>query len=841
LDPNPPVDPQRFLRAQELFADAMERPVEERAAFVANRCGGDGALRSEVESLLRVAQGAEAFFGDLRERIDAGDAESTAESAEGIRAELEAAIGARYRMESLLARGGMGLVFLAVDLKHGRRVAIKTIHPRGDADLGPRFQREIRITAGLQHPNILPLLDSGVAGRILFYIMPYLDRLGRLPPLEAVGIGIAVADALAHAHGRGILHRDVKPSNILLADNQVQVVDFGIARGFAEPGSDDLTATGLAVGTPRYMAPERFSGSSTPRSDVFALGVVLHEAITGRPGSGRTGDGEAGDGLVPVDLEAVLAKALEERPDARWQSAADFGRALTEWHRLHAHPAAAAPTRAGGNWLGRLRRMLPSRGHGSEVPKSVAVLPFGNLSRDAETEYFSDGVTEDIIAHLSRIHELKVISRTSVMRYRDTRVPIPRIGRELRVGHVLEGSVRRTGNRVRVVSQLVDVDSDAPVWSETFDRELTDIFDIQSEIAQRIARALRARITDTERSILRRRPTADVEAHDLYLKGRYLWNRRTQSALEEADREFQQAVTRDPLFAPAYAGLADVNLLLGGYGFRNELESLHRARAAVDRALQLDDDLAEAHASRGQILRAERDWSGEERAYHRAIEINPNYATAHQWYSTLLIALGRREEALTEIAKAVELDPLSHAIAVTSGIVHFLAGDYPGAEAELDRTVELAPHFFSAYAWRLLLWSHLGAHDRALEAWESLSAYHPNPVLAWSSKAYVFAAAGDRERALDVLEREGKHGVDTGWVGLIWAWLGDKDKAFRLLEQALDDPSWRLFVLQRTLLLYIQLGPWFDPLRGDPRFLGLLQRMRMDDLSPVEPASAGSG
>jgi len=840
LDPNPPVDPDLFQRAQALFADAMERPVEERAGYVADQCGGDRALRSEVESLLRVAQGAEAFFGDLQERMGvggtAGDPEGAAASVEAIQAELESALGDRYRVESLLDRGGMGLVFLAVDLKHGRRVAIKTIQAKGDSDLGPRFQREIRITAGLQHPNILPLLDSGVAGRILFYIMPFvegeslrtrLDRLGRLPPLEAVRIGIAVADALAHAHGRGVLHRDVKPSNILLSEDQVQVVDFGIARGFAEPGSEDLTATGLAVGTPRYMAPERFSGSSTPRSDVFALGVVLYEAITGRPRWGSGGAPEAGVQAVPEDLEPLLNKALAEGVDARWQSAAEFGRALTDWHRLHALPAAPARTRPVEGWLGTLRRLFPPRGHATGAPKSVAVLPFGNLSRDAETEYFSDGVTEDIIAHLSRIHELKVISRTSVMRYRDTHVPIPRIGRDLKVGHVLEGSVRRTGTRVRVVSQLIDVDSDAPVWSETFDRELTDIFEIQSEIAQRIARALRARITDTERSILQRRPTADVEAHDLYLKGRYLWNRRTQSALEDAEEQFQRAVTRDPLFAPAYAGLADVNLLLGGYGFRNELESLHRARAAVDRALQLDDDLAEAHASWGQILRAERDWPAEERAYLRAIDINPNYATAHQWYSTLLIALGRREEALREIAAAVELDPLSHAIAVTSGIVHFLAGDYEGAEAELDRTVELAPRFFSTYAWRLLLWSHLGNHDRALEAWESLREYHPNPVLAWSSKAYVFAAAGDSERALDVIEREGKHGVDTGWVGIIWAWLGDKDRAFRLLEDALDDPSWRLFVLQRTLLLYIQLGPWFDPLREDPRFEGLLRRMRM--------------
>lgn len=833
------MNAERFRQAQEILADAMERRPEERATFVSARCGGDARLRMEVESLLEAADEAEAFFGDLQERVG-GSGEAAVDEATGmgsgtIQATLESAIGERYRVESLLARGGMGLVFLAVDRKHGRRVAIKAIHRRADAELGSRFEREIRITAGLQHPNILPLLDSGIAGDILFYIMPYvegeslktrLDRLGRLPPLEAVRIGAAVAEGLAHAHGRGVLHRDVKPSNILLAEDQVQVVDFGIARGFVEVGSDDLTSTGLAVGTPRYMAPERFAGSSVPSSDVFSLGAVLNEAITGRPWRGATDSDDSGDAAVPDDLRPILERAVEPRAENRWGSAAEFARALTDWHRLHALlDPASAPARPADGWLASLRRRLGRRPGTSGDSKSIAVLPFGNLSRDAETEYFSDGVTEDIIAHLSKIRELKVISRTSVMRYRGTSVPIPKIGRELKVSHVLEGSVRREGARVRVVSQLIDVESDAPVWSETFDRELTDIFEIQSEIAQRIARALRASISDTQRSMLRRRPTADVEAHDLYLKGRYLWNRRTQSALEDAEEQFQRAVSRDPLFAPAYAGLADVYLLLGGYGFRNEVEALHRARTAVERALRLDDELAEAHASRGQILRADRDWIGEESEYRRAIEINPNYATAHQWYATLLTALGRTDEALERIGLAVELDPLSHAIAVTSGIVRFLARDYEGAEAELDRTVELAPRFFSAYAWRLLLWSHLGQHDRALQASESLREYHPNPALAHWALAYVFATAGERERAIEVMARPGA--ADPGWRGIIWGWLGDPDEAFRLLEVALDDPSWRLFVLQRTLLLYMKVGPWFDPLRGDPRFEGLLRRMKM--------------
>jgi serine/threonine protein kinase/tetratricopeptide (TPR) repeat protein len=837
------MDSERWQQIQELLADALERPEGERAGLLTERCGGDSELRAEVESLLRVSDGAEAFFGDLQERVVArGDTDGTHEpdtrraprTAEGVQAALESAIGERYRIEELLDQGGMGLVFRAVDVKHGRRVAIKTLQPEPSFDLTPRFEREIRITAGLQHRNILPLLDSGVAEGILYYIMPYvdgeslktrLDRLGRLPPLEAVGIAIDVADALSHAHGRGVLHRDVKPSNILLSEEQVQVVDFGIARGVVEMEDDELTSTGLAIGTPKYMAPEQFHDGASPRSDVYAIGAVLYESLTGRAWKSRGEDGHPGSVPIPEDLEPIVEKALAERPSDRWDSAAAFARPLRQWHRLHALSGAVPRGRRVG-FLDRIRRRW-LRGGTRVGPKSVAVLPFGNLSGDEETEYFSDGITEDIIAHLSRIGALKVISRTSVMRFKDTDVPIPKIGRELRVTNVLEGSVRRKGSRVRVVSQLIDVESDAPVWTETFDRELTDIFDIQSEIAQKIGRALHARISDTERSVLRRRPTDDIEAHDLYLKGRYLWNRRTRSALESAEEQFQRAVSRDPLFAPAYAGLADVYLLLAGYAYRDEIEALHRARVASDRALQLDDALAEAHASRGQILRADRDWQGEEREYRRAIELNPSYATAHQWYATLLTALARHDEASKEIASAVDLDPLSHAISVTSGIVRFLARDYEGALEEFNRTLELAPRFFSVHAWLLLLWSELGEHDRAFQAWESMRQFHPDPRLAHSSKAYIHARAGDGETALEIVRRQDAGTSDRGWEGVIHAQLGDADEAFRLLEEALDDPSWRLFVLQRNLLFYLKVGPWFDPIRDHPRFEGLLRRLEM--------------
>jgi serine/threonine-protein kinase len=752
---------------------------------------------------------------------------------------LHAELGRRYDLQGILGEGGMGTVYLAVDSKHGRRVAIKTVHPKLVGELGPRrFEREIQLTANLQHPHILPLLDSGLAGGFLYYIMPCvdgeslrerLDREGRLPHDRAVRIARDVANGLDYAHRQGVIHRDIKPANIMLAEKHALITDFGIAKAIFGPVDEALTQSGVPIGTPAYMAPEQFGGQATAQSDIYALGAVLYEALTGSPWPIAISDEDPEWTGVPEGLRPTLEWALYRSPRERWPDAGAFFTALRDWQRDPTGPqrgGAASPP----GILQRVRAVFTSSPSVSRAPpdKSIAVLPLQNLTRDEETEYFSDGITEDIIAHLSRIKELKVISRTSIMRYKDSDKTLREIGRELNVATVLEGSVRRAGDRVRIVSQLIDARTDDHLWAETYDRDLTDIFEIQSEVARQIAAALRAHVSESELSMIERRPTHDLEALDSYLQGRFNWNLRTKGGLELSEQFFSRAIERDPTYAPAHAGLADSYLLLGSYGYMPELKALAKAKEAVDRALALDDRLAEAHASRGQVLRAERDWTGEEMEYVRAIDLNPNYATAHQWYATLLAALGRSEEAYRQIAYAQDLDPLSHAIGVTVGVVRFMNRDYEGAIEALQQTLESSPDFFSAYAWLALTYTEMERFEDALGAADSLITVRPDfPVDL--SRATTCARAGKGEEAIRLLDGMEASKDEGTWRGIVYAQLGDRDRAFTLLEECLDDPTWRMFYLHRSLLFYMKVGPWFDPLREDPRFEGLLRRLNFAD------------
>lgn len=816
-------------RIEALFEEALARPPEERDAWLRAVCAEEPRVQREVRALLK----AHARSGGILSappRFSTGWRGSP-EVADPHEA-LHAALGDRYRLEDVLGEGGMGTVFRARDLRHGRLVAIKTIHPDFTTEAGrKRFDREIQVTAALQHPHILPLLDSGVAGRFLYYIMPCvegeslrarLDREGRMPASTAVRIAIDVAEALEHAHRRGVIHRDIKPSNILLTrQHDALIVDFGIARVIEERRGEALTGTGRALGTPEYMAPEQLRGEATPRSDLYALGAILYEAITGLRWHGPVLPSDASWRGVPEALRPVLERALQPSPDERWLDATAFCHALEAWSAGVLTPPASAPRRL----LRRIRDLLVSHHPARPSRKSVAVLPLANLSRDEETEYFSDGITEDIIAQLSKIHDLKVISRTSVMRFKGCDRPIRQIGDELGVATVLEGSVRRVQDRIRVVTQLIDVRTEDHLWAETYDRELRDIFAVQSDVARRIAEALRITISSGELSRIDRRPTDDPEAHNLYLKGRYLWNQRTKSGLTTAAEFFRRAIGRDPDYAPAYAGLADAYLLLGSYGYVPESEALGEARAAVEKALELDEDLAEAHASRGQVLRSAGEWASEEREYLRAIELNPNYATARQWYATLLMAKGRPRDARLQIRRAEELDPLSHAIGVTVGIVLELSGDHEGAIKQLRKTLELKPDYFSAYAWLLEAYCALGQYEEAMGAYRKLIEVRPEMPERDLILAYIEARFGKRDAALAILERVDPENRESVLAGSVYGLVSDPDRAFEVLERQAHAEAGRMYRLHDVLLFYAKVHPALEPLRTDPRHEQLLERI----------------
>jgi serine/threonine-protein kinase len=508
---------------------------------------------------------------------------------------LKSALADRYSIERELGSGGMATVYLADDLKHHRKVAVKVLRPELAAALGPdRFLREIQLTAQLNHPHILPLLDSGEAESFLYYVMPYvageslrqwLERETQLPIDEALRIIQQVAAALEFAHRQAVIHRDIKPENVLLHEGEAMVADFGIALAVSAAGGKRLTETGVSVGTVEYMSPEQALGEGEPdeRSDIYSLGCVLYEMLVGEPPyTGPTAMAVLAKRLsdpvpsarrlraaIPVPVDAALVRALAKERVDRFGSAREFVEAL-----------------------------VAEAGADAEAVKSIAVLPFANLSAEPESEYFSDGITFDIINHLAKISDLKVISRTSIMRYKTTDKPLRRIGEELGVAAIVEGEVQRVGDRVRIGAQLVDARTDEHLWAEQYDRELLDVFAIQTDVAHRVAAALKATLTAAEKERIERRPTDDSEAYNLYLKGRYFFDRRGEG-LWKGLEYFQQALEIDPDYALAHAGVADCYALLGFYGNLPAGEAWPGAKAAALRALEIDEGLAEAHCSLG--------------------------------------------------------------------------------------------------------------------------------------------------------------------------------------------------------------------------------------------------
>jgi len=681
-----------------------------------------------------------------------------------------------YEILASLGAGGMGEVYRAKDTRLKREVAIKVLPKEfvGDRTALQRFEREAEALAALSHPNITAVYDVGREPGFSFVVTELLEgetlreRLrgaagapgqhgGQpLPWRRAVEVGAGIADGLAAAHARRIVHRDLKPANVFLtSDGIVKILDFGLARMTSEPARKDLveaptvTATtqpGAVMGTPGYMAPEQVRGEPADvRSDIFSFGCVLYEMVTGdRPFGGDTpaellaailkDEPREISQTVPPELVHIVRHCLEKKPEERFQSARDLAfdlRALV----------GVRPPRSGvlpwigvvcalaialliGLDVGGLRDRLfgtissqtaaPSSPASSRI-QSLVVLPLKNLSGDPEQEYFADGMTDALIANLGQISALRVISRTSAMHFKGTEKSIPEIARQLNVDAAVEGSVLRAGDRVRITAQLIHGSTDSHLWVHSYERELHDILALQSEVTQAIANEVRAALTAGERAQLTDRPQVAAETYQSYLKGRYFWNKRTEAGFHKAIEYFQQAIDRDPNCALAYAGLSDTYICLANYGIVQPKEGFSKAKAAATTALEIDDTLAEAHASLGEIkYEHDWDWPGADREYRRAMALNPGYATARQWYATFLWTLGRSEEALAEIRRAQELDPLSSIIHTNAGFMFYDARQPAQAAEECRKALELDPDFAVAH-WALgMIYAQMGRHEEAI-------------------------------------------------------------------------------------------------------------------------------
>jgi serine/threonine protein kinase/tetratricopeptide (TPR) repeat protein len=749
-------------------------------------------------------------------------------------------LATRYRIQRELGQGGMAKVYLAHDLKYERAVAVKVLRPDLAAEMGAsRFLREIQIAARLHHPHILPLYDSDQADGLVYYVMPYIEgetlrhRLARerqLPVDDALQIAREIADALNYAHRAKVVHRDIKPENILLDSGHALVADFGIARAIDSAQS----STAHIVGTPAYMSPEQIEGVQDldGRSDIFSLGCVLFEMLVGEPPFRGTSvmsvlanrlsaplpSPRARRELVPEAVDWAVKKAMATIPADRFSTALQFAEALGT-------PATVAI--AVGTAQAIVKEVTAS--------KSVAVLPFENMSTDPENEYFSDGITDDIIAQLSKISALKVISRTSTMQYKKTTKKITTIADELGVGAILEGSVRRAGQRVRIVVHLVDPRTEKHLWGETFDRQLADVFEVQSEVAQQITGALSAALSPEEKKRLDVKPTDDAEAYNLCLLGRFHANKWSEADVLKGIDFFQAAIAKDPGYGVAYAGLADAYELLSiGFSSKPPVEYLAQAKAMALKALEMDDTLAEAHTSLAYARwLGDLDWSGAEREFRRALELKSSYVMAHEWYAEYLAALARHDEALAEIKKAQQLDPLSVPVNRAVGWVLYFARRYDQAIEELQKALAMDPGFVGA---RLVLWwvyVAKGATDLAIA---DIRRESERPGLRTVKKlmlAYAQAAAGNREEANGLLwELEPKLAGDSRLAllsALLFTALDLKDRAFEQLEQA--------YQAREPGLLFLKVAPWLDPLRSDRRYAALVEKLGLA-ADPTPPGNA---
>jgi eukaryotic-like serine/threonine-protein kinase len=773
---------------------------------------------------------------------------------------LRAALAGRYEIEREIGQGAFATVYLARDSRHDRKLALKVLNADPTSEIGElRFIKEIRILARLQHPNILPLHDSGHVEALLYYLMPYVSgetlrvRMSRerhLPLDAAVRISCEAADALSYAHGQGIIHRDIKPENILLSGGHAVVADFGIARAIDVAGVQQLTRTGMGgPGTPAYMSPEQLMGDHEldGRSDIYSLGCVLYEMLTGKPPfAGKEGfvkrfteaapRPSAVRKEVPLWLDELVARTLARDPNERFGRADELVHALSNQGSVDSQPPARA--KAGSTSQGRKSpgrresdtqasveqiayRLTPTaanRLREAEQP-SIAVLPFANMSDNPDNEYFSDGITEEILNALSRIPALKVAARTSTFALKGKSLGITEIGQLLNVKTVLEGSVRRMGQRVRISAQLINAQDGYHIWSERYDREIEDVFEIQDEIARTIVNRLKVRLTAAQDQALGKRHTENVEAYELYLRGRHCWYRwNIKGMLEKAVRHYEHALVKDPDYALAYHGLADAYSVPGLWGFQPPSAAVPGALAAATRAVDLAPDLAESRTSLGFVQLLNLDWEAAESSLLHAIDLNPRHSLAHSFHAWLLSILDRHREAAEAARLGQELDPLSPATNGIAALVSYHGRQYDQAIAECQRALERDRTSFLALLAMTLSYAAKGMYKEAISHAERGVALSPEVNLLRALLAVVYAMADERQSAekvlAELLERSEREYVGPTMISWIYANLAQPDSAFEWLAKAIS-------ARDCTLGFGIRV-PIYDRISGDPRFHEML-------------------
>jgi eukaryotic-like serine/threonine-protein kinase len=780
-------------------------------------------------------------------------------------------------IEQKLGEGGMGVVYRARDEKLQRDVALKFLDtlPSGNSASHERALQEARAISALNHPNICTVYEVTEVDGKPFIAMEFVEGRPLSMEIPSTGLsqeqveryGLQLADALSHAHSRGVIHRDLKAANVIVTPSgRLKVLDFGISQRF-EPGrsGDDTTVMDQSwesqntfTGTLPYIAPEILKGQEADaRSDIWSLGVLLYEMAAGqRPFRGATGfelsaailrerPPEISPPLPPV-LRSVIDKCLDKDPGQRYQSAGEVRAALeaaTTASRTHDFTAVRANRPdaasffsaqniiimcllvafAGGfaYWLsGRSAKRKPPMPLPGAI-QSVAVLPLENLSGDASQDYFADGMTDAVITELSQIRKLRVISRTTVMQYKHTQKSLDQIAQELNVDSIVEGSVVRAGDRVRISAKLFQTNTEGALWGDNFERNFTDVLALQSDVATAIARGIQVELSGAEQSQLARSRSVVPEAYEAYLKGKYELEKRTPEAFQDAANYFQQAIKKDDTFAAAYAGLADTYLNMSNYQMGPAESLIPKAKQAAEKALQLDDRLAQAHTSLAAIRFYHLEGGNIEEEFLRAIALDPGYAQGIHWYALYLAAIGRKDDSIREIKLAREIDPKSLIINANVGWCYYLAGDYAHAEEAEKNTVQMDPSFVTARGYLGQVYVAKKQYAEGIDEFRAAVSLSPGVVAGLADLGHGYAISGKKDQAEEILhemqEQQGKKYVSAYDFAVLYAGLKDVNKTLEWLEKS--------YVERNGRLVNLAVHPQFAFLRREPRWQYLVEKI----------------